>query len=48
VAWYNIDSRIDRASDDLKALVSVLMRWAKSACRAPDSRCSAANAISPA
>jgi formate dehydrogenase major subunit len=25
VAWYNIDSRIDRATDDLKALVTLLM-----------------------
>ncbi|MEW6051164.1 MAG: molybdopterin-dependent oxidoreductase [Candidatus Zixiibacteriota bacterium] len=25
VAWYNLDSRIDRATDDLKALVTLLM-----------------------
>jgi formate dehydrogenase major subunit len=29
VAWYNIESRIDRASDDLKALVSVLLALGK-------------------
>ena len=29
VAWYNLESRIDRASDDLKALVSVLLALGK-------------------
>jgi formate dehydrogenase major subunit len=29
VAWYNIESRIDRSSDDLKALVSVMLALGK-------------------
>lgn len=29
VAWYNIDSRIDRASDDLKALATLLLALGK-------------------